>query len=180
MLPFLLELERAHVLAHDQSGQFTLQGMYASLPSNLDSELKQFGLKIGKFKPGNNLMYECNRLFVYQFMMELHGFPIVSERRTSSAMFAIRLLRQKERFIVRVLGQSDRTITTMMAPPADTPKRLRKYPRIEKIALVQINKNQKETIAMLDDLGYFVDRKKRVVILRVTYQQHEYSPKKRS
>jgi len=177
MLPFLLELERAHVLAHDQSGQFTLQGMYASLPSNLDSELKQFGLKIGKFKPGNNLMYECNRLFVYQFMMELHGFPIVSERRTSSAMFAIRLLRQKERFIVRVLGQSDRTITTMMAPPADTPKRLRKYPRIEKIALVQINKNQKETIAMLDDLGYFVDRKKRVVILRVTYQQHEYSPK---
>lgn len=116
MLPFLLELERAHVIAHDTTGNFTLQGMYASLPSNLDSELKQFGLKIGKFKPGNSLMYECNRLFTYQFMMELHGFPIVSERRTSSAMFAIRLLRQGERFIVRVLGQSDRTITTMMSP----------------------------------------------------------------
>lgn len=177
MLPFLLELERAHVLAHDQTGKFTLQGMYASLPSNLDSELKQFGLKIGKFKPGNSLLYECNRLFVYQFMMELHGFPIVSERRTSSAMFAIRLLRQGERFIVRVLGQSDRTITTMMSPPADTPRRLRKYPRVEKIALVQINKSQKETIEMLSDLGYFVDKKKRVVILRVTYQQHEYNPK---
>lgn len=177
MLPFLLELERAHVLAHDSTGNFTLQGMYASLPSNLDSELKQFGLKIGKFKPGNSLMYECNRLFVYQFMMELHGFPIVSERRTSSAMFAIRLLRQGERFIVRVLGQSDRTITTMMAPPVDTPKRLRKYPRIEKTALVQVNENQKELIELLKDKGFFIDEEKRIVILRVTYQQHEYSPK---
>jgi hypothetical protein len=177
MLPFLLELERAHVIAHNTAGNFTLQGIYASLPSNLDSELKQFGLKIGKFKPGNSLMYECNRLFVYQFMMELHGFPIVSERRTSSAMFAIRLLRQDERFIVRVLGQSDRTITTMMSPPIDTPKRLKKYPKIEKIGLVQINENQKELIELLEDQGFFVDEKRRVVILRVTYQQHEYSPK---
>jgi len=177
MLEFLLELERAHVLAHDPTGKFTLQGMYASLPSNLDSELKQFGLKIGKFKPGNSLMYECNRLFVYQFMMELHGFPIVSERRTSSAMFAIRLLRSGERFIVRVLGQSDRTITTMMSPPSDTPKHLKKYPRVEKTALVQVNENQKETIALLKDQGFFVDPQKRIVILRVVYQQHEYSPK---
>jgi len=177
MLKFLLELERAHVLAQDSEGHFTLQGMYASLPSNLDSELKQFGLKIGKFKPGDNLMYECNRLFVYQFMMELHGFPIVSERRTSSAMFAIRLLRSGERFIVRVLGQSDRTITTMMSPPEETPKHLKKYPRVEKTALIQVNENQKDTIALLKDRGYFIDVKKRVVILRVTYQQHEYSPK---
>lgn len=177
MLKFLLELERAHIIAHDSKGKFTLQGMYASLPSNLDSELKQFGLKIGKFKPGDNLMYECNRLFVYQFMMELHGFPIVSERRTSSAMFAIRLLRSGERFIVRVLGQSDRTITTMMSPPAATPKHLKKYPRVEKTGLVQVNENQKETITLLEDQGFFVDPKKRIVILRVTYQQHEYSPK---
>ncbi len=177
MLRFLLELERAHVLAHDSTGQFTLQGMYSSLPSNLDSELKQFGLKIGKFKPGDNLMYECNRLFVYQFMMELHGFPIVSERRTSSAMFAIRLLRSGERFIVRVLGQSDRSITTMMSPPQDTPKHLQKYPRVEKIALVQVNENQKETIAMLKKDGYFVDPENRIVVLRVVYQQHEYSQK---
>lgn len=177
MLEFLLELERAHVLAHDSTGNFALQGMYASLPSNLDSELKQFGLKIGKFKPGDSLKYERNRLFVYQFMMELHGFPIVSERRTSSAMFAIRLLRSGERFVVRVLGQSDRTITTMMSPPENTPKHLKKYPRIEKTALVQVNENQRETIELLKDRGYFIDKKKRVVILRVTYQQHEYSPK---
>jgi len=177
MLEFLLELERAHVIAHDSTGQFTLQGIYSSLPSNLDSELKQFGLKIGKFKPGDSLMYECNRLFVYQFMMELHGFPIVSERRTSSAMFAIRLLRSGERFIVRVLGQSDRSITTMMSPAADTPKDLKKYPRIEKIGLVQVNENQKDTIDHLKNNGFFVDKAKRIVILRVTYQQHEYSPK---
>ena len=177
MLPFLLELERAHILAHDSTGNFTLQGIYSSLPSNLDSELKQFGLKIGKFKPGNSLMYECNRLFVYQFMMELYGFPIVSERRTSSAMFSIRLLRQGERYIVRVLGQSDRTITTMMSPPADSPKRLKKYPRVEKMALVQVNDNQKDLIEILNEQGFFVDVKKRVVILRVTYQQHEYSQK---
>ncbi|MDD3313291.1 hypothetical protein [Pseudodesulfovibrio sp.] len=177
LLPYLLELERAHILAHDGAGAFALQGIYASLPSNLDSELKQFGLKIGKFRPGNNLMYECNRLFVYQFMMELYGFPIVSERRTSSAMFAIRLLRRGERFIVRVLGQSDRTITTLMSPPEDAPRRLKKYPRVEKMALVQVNENQLDTIEFLKDHGFFVDLDKLVVILRVTYQQHEYSPK---
>ena len=154
-----------------------LQGIYASLPSNLDSELKQFGLKIGKFKPGNSIMYECNRLFVYQFLMELHGFPIVSERRTSSAMFALRLLRQHERFIVRVQGQSDRTITTLMSPPEGTPRKLLKYPMVEKIALVQVHENQKELIELLKDQGYFVDVRKRVVILRVTYQQHDYSPR---
>ncbi len=177
MLEFLLELERAHVLAHDETGNFTLQGMYASLPSDLDSELKQFGLKIGKFKPGDSLTYECNRLFAYQFMMELHGFPIVSERRTSSAMFAIRLLRSGERFIVRVQGQSDRTITTMMSPLADTPKHLQKYPRVDKIGLVQVNKNQKDTIDLLNKGGFFIDKENRIVVLRVTYQQHEYSPK---
>jgi len=177
LLPFLLELERAHVVAHDSSGKFTLQGMYASLPSNLDSELKQFGLKIGKFKPGNSIMYECNRLFVYQFLMELHGFPIVSERRTSSAMFAIRLLRQNERFIVRVLGQSDRTITTLMSPPKGASRKRAKYPQVEKIALVQVNENQKELVELLKDQGFFVDAKRRVVILRVTYQQHDYSPR---
>jgi hypothetical protein len=177
MLPFLLELERAHVVAHDASGRFTLQGIYASLPSNLDSELKQFGLKIGKFKPGNNMMYECNRLFVYQFMMELYGFPIVSERRTSSAMFAIRLLRQNQRFMVRVLGQSDRTITTLMSPRPDAPSKMRRYPRVEKIGLVRVNEGQKEAIELLDEQGFFVDRKNRIVILRVSYVQHDYNAK---
>ncbi|WP_243546323.1 hypothetical protein [Pseudodesulfovibrio tunisiensis] len=175
MLPFLLELERAHIIAHDSSGAFGLQGIYASLPSNLDSELKQFGLKIGKFKPGDSFMYECNRLFVYHFLMELHGFPIVSERRTSAAMFARRLLRQGERFMIRVLGQSDRTITTFTSPLAVSARRRKAHPKVEKIALVQVNENQTEAIALLKDQGFFVDEKKRVVILRVTYQQHDYN-----
>lgn len=171
LMPFLLELERAHVLAHDSSGEFSLQGVYGSLPSDLDTELKRYGIKIGKFKPGDNLRYECNRLFVYQFLMELHGFPIVSERRTSAALFSRRLLRMGEKFIVRVLGQSDRTITTMMHPGKG------RYPKVEKTALVQVDRDKKETCQILKDLGYFVDPRQRVVILRVTYKQHEFNPK---
>ncbi|WP_147821456.1 hypothetical protein [Salidesulfovibrio onnuriiensis] len=176
MLPFLLQLERAHILAHDSSQHFSMAGIYASLPSNLDSELKQFGLKIGKFRPGDNLMYECNRLFVYQFLMELHGFPIVSERRTSASLFARRLHRMGEKFMVRVLGQSDRTITTLLSGLEAT-KRRRHYPYVEKIALVAVNPNQKETISLLKDQGFLVDEKKNICILRVIYQQHQYSPK---
>ncbi len=175
LLPFLLQLERAHILSHDSSENFSMAGVYASLPSNLDSELKQFGLKIGKFKPGDNLMYECNRLFVYQFLMELHGFPIVSERRTSASLFARRLHRMGEKFMVRVLGQSDRTITTLLS--GDHTKRRRHYPQVEKIALVAVNPNQKETITMLKEQGFLIDTKKNVCILRVVYQQHQYSQK---
>lgn len=175
MLDYLLQLERAHILSHDSAGHFSLSGIYASLPSNLDSELKQFGLKIGKFKAGDNLMYECNRLFVYQFLMELHGFPIVSERRTSASLFARRLQRMGEKFMVRVLGQSDRTITTLYS--GEDGKRSRQFPQVEKIALVAVNPNQAETIELLDDQGFFIDRQKRVCILRVIYQQHQYSPK---
>lgn len=176
LMPFLLHLERAHILAHDSSENFSLAGIYASLPSNLDSELKQFGLKIGKFRPGDNLMYECNRLFVYQFLMELHGFPIVSERRTSASLFARRLHRMGEKFMVRVLGQSDRTITTLLSG-TDVGKRPRQYPHVEKIALVAVNPNQQETIEFLRDQGFFIDEKNHVCILRVIYQQHQYSQK---
>ncbi|MDD4952225.1 MAG: hypothetical protein PHV85_06720, partial [Desulfovibrionaceae bacterium] len=172
LLPFLLHLERAHILAKDSAGEYCLTGIYASLPSELDTELKRFGMKIGKFSPGNNLRYECNRLFVYQFLMEQHGFPIVSERRTSAALFARRLLRMGENFMVRVLGQSDRTITTLSSR-----FRNRRYPRIEKIALVQVDQRQTEAITLLKDQGFFVDEKKRVVILRVIYKQHDYNPK---
>lgn len=170
VLDYLLEMDRAHVLAHDSSGNFHLAGMYASFPSDLDSEIKRFGLKIGKFAVGDNTKYELNRQFVYQFLMELYGFPIVSERRTSSALFARRLQRMGENFMVRVLGQSDRSITTLYSHPLS-----KRYPRVEKLALVQVDPEQKDVCRMLGRGRYFVDRKKRVVILRVTYRQHKYN-----
>ncbi len=172
LLPFILQLERAHVIALDTSGDFHLAGIYGSLPSDLDIELKKFGLRIGKFKPGDNQLYECNRAFVYQFFMELSGFPIVSERRTSATMFARCLHRCGEKFLVRVLGQSDRIITTFFSD-----KSKRSYPRVEKIALVQVPKDQKETIDILREQGFFINTRKRVVILRVIYEQHRFNPK---
>ncbi len=170
ILPFLLEIERGHVMAQDNHGQFYLSGVFGSFPSDLDTELKRFGIQIGKFKAGDNLLYEYNRLFVYNFLMELHGFPIVSERRTSSALFARRLFRMGEKFMVRVLGQSDRTITSLFAHP-----KAKYYPRVEKIALVQISKDNKEAIAELKQGGFFVDEKNRVVILKVKYRQHKFN-----
>lgn len=172
LIPFLLELERAHVLSMDAHGEFYLSGMYGSLPSDLDAEIKRFGLKARKFRPGDSTLYERNRLFVYQFLMELYGFPIVSERRTSAALFARRLQRQGEKFLVRVLGQSDRTITTMWSHPT----RARHYPRVEKTALVAVHPEQKEAIKALKDGGWFADPRKKVVILRVIYRQHRFNP----
>ncbi|MBU1004110.1 MAG: hypothetical protein KKE73_16480 [Proteobacteria bacterium] len=170
VLRYLLEMDRAHVLAKDKGGNFHLAGVYASLPSDLDTEIKRYGLKIGKFSVGDNVRYELNRLFVYQFMMELYGFPIVSERRTSSALFSRRLQRMGEDFMVRVLGQSDRTITTLYSHPLS-----KRYPRVEKIALVQVDPDMKDALRMLGQGRYFVDKKKRVVILRVVYRQHKYN-----
>ena len=170
ILPHLLEIERAHVMAQDNSGKFYLSGIFGSFPSDLDTELKRFGIKIGKFKPGDNLLYEYNRLFVYTFLMELHGFPIVSERRTSSALFARRLFRMGEKFMVRVLGQSDRTITSLFSH-----RKAKNYPRVEKIALVQVSRDNKDAIAGLKKGGFFVDEKKRVVILKVKYRQHKFN-----
>lgn len=170
IIPHLLEIERAHVMAQDNSGKFYLSGVFGSFPSDLDTELKRFGIKIGKFKPGDNLLYEYNRLFVYTFLMELHGFPIVSERRTSSSLFARRLFRMGEKFMVRVLGQSDRTITTLFSHP-----KAKHYPRVEKVALVQVSPDNKENIAELKKGGFFVDEKKRVVILKVKYRQHKFN-----
>ncbi|WP_291327669.1 hypothetical protein [Desulfovibrio sp. UCD-KL4C] len=170
LLPYLLEIERAHVMAQDDTGKFYLSGIFGSLPSDLDTELKRFGIKIRKFKPGSNTSYELNRLFVYTFLMELHGFPIVSERRTSSALFARRLFRMGERFMVRVLGQSDRTITSLFSHP-----KAKHYPRVEKIALVQVSPENKETLTELKKGGFFVDAKKRVIILKVRYRQHKFN-----
>ncbi len=171
LLPFLLELDRAHVLATDSFHNFILNGVYASFPSDLDSEIKRFGLRMGKFQVGDNALYERNRTFVYQFLMELYGFPIVSERRTSAALFARRLHKLGEEFLVRVCSQSDRTITTMYSPPASG-----NYPRVEKLALVRVDQDQKEIIERLADGGYFIDKKNHVVLMRVTYRQHKFNP----
>jgi hypothetical protein len=171
LMPYLLMLDRAHVLAKDRLGEFYLGGIYASFPSDLDAELKRFGLKIGKFSVGDNVKYELNRPAIYQFLMELYGFPIASERRTSSALFARRLFKMGERFMVRVLGQTDRVITSLFSHPE-----AKDYPRVEKIALVAVDKDLKEAIKALDNGGYFLDEQKRVVILRVTYLQHRYNP----
>ncbi len=83
---------------------------------------------------GDDRKYERNRIFVSQFLMELYGFPIVSERRTSSALFARRLFRMGEQFLVRVLGQTDRCITSLFSHPD-----AKYYPMVEKIALVSVD-----------------------------------------
>ena len=92
------------MLAWDADKFFHLAGVFASFPSDIDSELKRFGIRIGKFVYGDSDMYERNRMFVYQYLMELYGFPIVSERRTSSALFARKLHKMGERFLLRVIG----------------------------------------------------------------------------
>ncbi len=169
VLSFLLRMERGHVFSQLSQGPFIFSGINASFPSDLDSELKRFGMRIGKFRVGDNRCYEHRRNFVYQFLMELYGFPIVSERRTSSALFARRLFKLSEDFLVRVLGQSDRTITTL-----HTNAQSKSYPQVDKIALVRVDPDQVELINYLGDRGAFVDAQKHVVILRVTYRQHRY------
>lgn len=171
LLPTILQMDRAHVMSFDSQNDFYLSGAYCSFPSYLDTELKRFGLNIKKFAVGDDRRYERHRSFVYQFLMELYGFPIVSERRTSSALFARRLFRMGEKFMVRVLGQTDRTITTLYSHPE-----ARFYPRVEKIALVAVDKTQTEAIRALAEGGYFIDADRRVVITRVVYRQHKYDP----
>lgn len=170
LLPYLLEMDRAQVLALDTDKLFHLAGVFASFPSDIDSELKRFGIRIGKFVYGDSEMYARNRMFVYQFLMELYGFPIVSERRTSSALFARRLHKMGENFLLRVLGQSDRTITTYVSDGEN-----RRYPRVEKIALVAVDKDQSEALNTIGHKGYFLDQEKRVVIMRIRYRQHRYN-----
>ncbi|MEG2004751.1 MAG: hypothetical protein RR014_01830, partial [Bilophila sp.] len=171
LLAYLTLMDRAHVFAADSSGHFHLAGLFASFPSDMDGEIKRFGLRAGKFKIGDNEMYERNRQFVCQFLMELYGFPISSERRTSAAMFSRRLHKMGERFLVRVQGQSDRTITTIWNNGENRP-----YPRVEKVALVRLDPEQKELIRVLEEGGYFIDSKKHIVIIRILYKQHRFNP----
>ncbi|MCI7568024.1 MAG: hypothetical protein MSH25_01435 [Desulfovibrio sp.] len=169
LMPYLLAMDRAHVLALGADRQFHLAGVFASFPSDIDSELKRFGMRIGKFAYGDSEMYERNRMFVYQYLMELYGFPIVSERRTSSALFARKLHKMGEHFLLRVQGQTDRTITTYLSCGEN-----RRYPALEKIALVAVDEDQHEVIEELDRKGFFLDKPRRVVIIRVSYRQHRF------
>ena len=171
LLPYILHMDRGHVMAKNAAGEFYLSGVYASFPSDLDSELKRFGLRIGKFKPGDNKLYELNRYFVYQFLMELYGFPIASERRTSAALFARRLFKMGEDFLIRVLGESDRTLTTLYSTPECT-----QYPQLEKTALVRLDKSQKEQLRQLRKGGFLLEGDQPAVILKVSYRQHKYDP----
>jgi hypothetical protein len=171
ILPYLLQMDRGHVMAKNSYGDYYLSGVYASFPSDLDSELKRFGLRIGKFKPGDNNLYEINRNFVYQFLMELYGYPIASERRTSAALFARRLFKMGEDFLIQALAQSDRTITTMYSTPET-----RSYPQVEKIALVSMARTQKDQLERLRRGGFVIGRERQAVILRVVYRQHKYDP----
>ncbi len=171
LLPFLFKMDRGHVMARDESGRFHLAGVFASFPSDLDGEIKRFGRHIGKFVPGDNETYANNRRWVYRFLMEQLGFPICGERHTSAALFARRLMRRGERFVVKVLGNSDRTITTLTSLGAR-----RGLPRVEKVALVAAVGLRKEAEAKLREEGYFIDPKRKAVILRVHYAQHLYHP----
>lgn len=169
LLPYLLLMDRAQVFAWDADRLFHLAGVFASFPSDIDSELKRFGIRIGKFIYGDSQMYERNRMFVYQYLMELYGFPIVSERRTSSALFARKLHKMGERFLLRVMGQSDRTLTTYVSDGEG-----RRYPQVEKIALVSVDEDQEEALEIIGRDGFFLDAARRVVILRVIYRQHRF------
>lgn len=173
LLPYLLEMDRAQVMsmlpeASAKQG-FCFSGVYASFPSDLDTEIKRYGLKIGKFAVGDNKMYEANRHFVYQHLMELYGFPVASERRTSSALFARRLHKMGEKFLVRVLGQSDRTLTTLWN---DGTRHY--YPKVEKIALVALDPDM-EGLDILRKGGYLVDTARNIAIIRVRYRQHQFN-----
>ena len=124
---------------------------------------------MGKFAIGENELYERNRNFVMQFLMELYGFPVAAERRTSAALFSRRLHKMGEKFIIRVLGQSDRTITTIWNDGTAG-----RYPYVEKIALIKIDKEQTDLIDAINKVDGFFDQKKHVVIVKVSYIQHAF------
>jgi hypothetical protein len=169
LLTYIFHMDRAHVIARDANDEFRLSGCYASFPSDLDTELKTLGRRLGKFRVKDNASYERNRTFVYQFLMEQYGFPISSERRTSSALFARKLSRLKESYLIKVLGSSDRVITSLNGFEQ------KKFPVVEKAALVPVPADLEEMHGHLSDQGFYVDPGRRVVIVKVTYMQHNYN-----
>jgi hypothetical protein len=169
LLDYLLHMDRAQVIARDHQGDFRLLGLYASFPSDLDTELKTFGRRLAKFKEQDSAVYERERDFVYQFLMELYGFPIAAERRTSAALFSRKLSRLKEQYLIKVLGSSDRTITSLSGFDQ------KRYPLVEKVGLISLPPGVVETHPHFKEQGFYVDAARRVVILKVTYLQHKYN-----
>jgi hypothetical protein len=175
LMPYLAGMDRGQVMGlhgpHPRDMSFYLAGVYASFPSDLDTEVKRYGVRIGKFRMDDHDTYEQNRTFVLQHLMELYGFPVSSERRTSAAVFARRLHRMGERFLIRVLGQSDRTLTTIYGPGTSV-----RYPQVDKIALVRAAETPEDVTAeKLRNEGWFLDAEKGVLILKVKYKQHKFS-----
>jgi hypothetical protein len=175
LMPYLACMDRGQVMGlhgpHPRDMSFYLAGVYASFPSDLDTEVKRYGVRIGKFRLDDHDTYEQNRNFVLQHLMELYGFPVASERRTSAAVFARRLHRMGERFLIRVLGQSDRTLTTIYGPGTSV-----RYPYVDKIALIKASDTAEDDNAeKLRDEGWFLDAEKRVLILKILYRQHKFS-----
>ena len=170
LVEFLFRMDRGQVIARQApQGDFRLLGVYASFPSDLDTELKSFGFRLGKFKDQDSASYEREREFVYQYLMELYGFPIAAERRTSAALFARKLSRLKEQYLIKVLGASDRTITSLSGFEQ------KQYPLVEKTALITLPQSMVKANPHLRDQGFYLDRRRRVVIFKVTYQQHKYN-----
>jgi hypothetical protein len=175
LLPFLVNMDRAQVFGmhgpHPHDMDFCLAGVYASFPSDLDTEVKRYGLRIGKFSMDDPDAYDLNRNFVLQHLMELYGFPVASERRTSAALFARRLHKIGEHFLIRVLGQSDRTLTTIYGDGGT-----QFYPQVDKIALARIEDEQEDLdLDALLEAGAFLDPQRRVAIVKISYQQHKFS-----
>ena len=113
--------------------------------------------------------YEREREFVYQFLMELYGFPIAAERRTSAALFARKLSHRSNRTSSRFweprtgpspasAAWSRSNIPWWKRPPSSLCPRLA------------------EANPHLGKQGFYLDPKRRVVIFKVTYQQHKYNP----
>ncbi len=169
VLNFILVMDRAHVVALSPEGGYRLLGFYASFPSDLDREIKRFGFRIGKFRLHDNALYQANRLFVYRYLMELFGFPISSERRTSAAMFARQLSNQNENYFISVLGNSDRVLTFISSRGRE------RWPLVEKIALVSLETEDEALRGRLMREGFFVDAQRGVVLFKVTYAQHQYN-----
>ena len=119
--------------------------MYASFPPTWTPNSRPSAASLGKFKKLDSATYEQEREFVYQFLMELYGFPIAAERRTSAALFARKLSRLKEPYLIKVLGASDRTITSLSGFDQ------KRYPLVEKIALISLPPGLAEAYPHLRD-----------------------------